>query len=85
MTRYANNNKTIAEPASQRAAVHCYLTQSSHDVIHSYAEENGVSVTSLVEAMCEALSARIEKEGMDCDPDWVRRARRIDAFRRRRG
>ena len=83
MTR--NGKTAIAQLAKDRQAVHCYLTTRSHLVLNTFAEENGVSVTSLVEALCESLDERIEKNGYGCDPDWVRRARKIDAFRRRRG
>jgi len=69
-----------------RAALHAYMSEESHGAWVTFSEANGVSVTSLLEALGLELSA--EMGAIDADElrqDWVKRARRIDAERRRRG
>jgi len=71
----------------QRPAVHAYLTVESHQAWQTFAEENGVSVTGLIEAIGRELTVEMQAadDPIDVRQDWVRRARRIDAERRRRG
>jgi hypothetical protein len=69
-----------------RQALHAYLSTGAHSAWQRYSEDNGVSVTSLL----EALGLELEQELDDVEPedlrqDWIKRARRIDAIRRRRG
>ena len=69
-----------------RQALHAYLSPEAHEAWQTYANENGVSVTSLLEAL--GLELRDELEDTDADElrqPWVKIARRIDAQRRRRG
>jgi hypothetical protein len=70
----------------QRQALHAYLTDTAHAAWQSLAEENGVSVTGLL----EALGLELAEEMEDTDPDemrraWVKAGRKVDAQRRRRG
>jgi hypothetical protein len=70
----------------ERSALHAYLSNEAHQAWATFSEENGVSVTGLLEAL--GLELEEELETIDADElrrDWVRRARRIDASRRRRG
>lgn len=69
-----------------RSALHAYLSDEAHAAWAVFSEENGVSVTGLLEAL--GLELAEELEGADPDTirnDWIRRGRRIDAARRRRG
>jgi hypothetical protein len=70
---------------TDRYAIHAYVTQLSHETLNNFAEEHGVSVTGLIEAMCVNLAEMILVKGMDFDLEWVKAARKIDAKRRRRG
>lgn len=67
-------------PQEDRKAIHAYLTVASHDAWHKEAEENGVSLSGLLEVLAEDLPTIIENSS-----DIIKRARRIDAQRRRRG
>jgi len=52
----------------------------------TFAEENGVSVTGLLESLGLELEDEIEQAGdADIRQGWVRRGRKVDAQRRRRG
>ena len=71
--------------ADDRRAIHAYLTAKSHEVWHALAEEAGVSLSGLLEALADHFRATPPAEGGL--PDWdavVRGARKIDAQRRRR-
>ena len=70
----------------ERRAIHAYLTVESHDVWHTVAEEEDISLSGFLEAMAEDMSAHPPHEGGH--PRWneiIRSARKIDAVRRRRG
>lgn len=67
-----------------RAALHAYLTQDAHNTIQDYADEHGVSVTALLQALAEELRLEIDASGFDIRLPWVRRARKVDAGRRTR-
>jgi len=74
-----------SETTVNRSALHAYLSVDSHAAWQAFSEENGVSVTGLLEALGRELAAELE----DIEPDdmrqtWVKKARRIDAERRRR-
>lgn len=69
----------------ERRAIHAYLTAESHDTWHRVAEESGVSLSGLLEALAADMSANPPDGGGH--PRWnevVKDARRIDAQRRRR-
>jgi len=72
--------------AEERMALHTYLSLDSHSAWVEFSEENGVSITGLLEALGLTLKDEIE----DDDPTeirqpWVKAGRKIDAQRRRRG
>jgi hypothetical protein len=71
-----------------RSAIHAYLSEDALRAWQQLAEENGVSVTGMLEAIGEVLKAEIFANGGDADgvrPEWVKAGRKIDAIRRRRG
>lgn len=72
-------------PPSDRRALHAFLSDEAHESWHEVATELGVSVSGMLEAMAfelpkppseSALGNRVET--------LVKKARRIDAERRRR-
>lgn len=70
----------------QRAALHAYLSPESHAAWQAFSEENGVSVTGLLEALGLNLAREIAETGdADIRQDWVKAGRKIDGIRRRRG
>jgi hypothetical protein len=71
----------------ERQALHAYLSQASHDAWQLFAEENGVSVTGLIEMLGLQIAADVEDAGdaTEVRQDWVRQSRKVDARRRRRG
>lgn len=71
----------------ERQALHAYLSEQAHTAWQTFAEENGVSVTGLLEALGVTLSDEIDAAGdaADIRQDWVKQGRKIDAQRRRRG
>jgi hypothetical protein len=69
-----------------RKAIHAYLEVPQHDVWHSLAEEEGISLSGLLESLAIDLKNYPPADGGH--PRWteiVRGARKIDAQRRRRG
>lgn len=76
--------KTNPSP-EQRRALHAYLSDDAHETWHAVAAELGVSVSALLEAMAIDLRRPASEQAMATRvDDVVRRARRIDADRRRR-
>lgn len=70
----------------ERSALHAYLSEEAHGAWLAFAEENGVSVTGLLESLGLELSEEIDQAGdADIRQGWVRRGRKVDAQRRRRG
>jgi len=71
---------------AERQALHAYLSEAAHTAWMNFAEENGVSVTGLLESLGLELEDEIEQAGdTDIRQGWVRRGRKVDAQRRRRG
>lgn len=74
-----------------RQALHAYLSPEAHAAWQQYAEDNGVSVTGLLEADGLRLRAEIDAAGGEADElpgerkGVVKEGRKIDAQRRRRG
>ena len=71
--------------ADERRAVHAYLSDGSHAVLHDLADTAGVSLSGLLEALAQDLGAH--PPGRGGHPRWdevVQRARKVDAGRRRR-
>lgn len=72
--------------ADTRKAIHAYLSPEAHDQWHDIAAENGVSVSGLLEAIGLDWKDQVT-DGGDLPAeieDLAKRARRIDASRRRR-
>jgi hypothetical protein len=65
----------------QRKALHAYLSDDAHETWHAVAADHGVSVSALLEALAADLAS--ERSHADLEA-VVRRARRVDAERRRR-
>lgn len=73
---------------AERQALHAYLSEAAHEAWQAFAEENGVSVTGLLESLGLELEQEIEAaagDAADIRRDWVKAGRKIDAARRRRG
>jgi hypothetical protein len=71
--------------AEQRQALHAYLSADAHQAWVTFSEENGVSLTGLLEALGLEMEAELEDtESWDLRQEWVRAGRKIDAQRRRR-
>lgn len=75
-------------PNEDRAAIHAYVSKRCHYLWHGFAAANGVSVSALI----EEIGQEMDKMGEDFDINLainfdtvVRRARKTDALRRRRG
>jgi hypothetical protein len=72
--------------AEDRLAIHAYLSVPAMTAFSEFAEENGVSITGLLESLGMQLAAEIEEAGdTDIRQPWVKAGRRVDAQRRRRG
>lgn len=56
--------------------IHCFLYDGGHQTWHDYCEEQGVSLSGLVQSLTDELPA--------LDDSVIKRARKIDAARRRR-
>lgn len=64
-----------------RKALHAYLSDEAHDTWHAVAAEYGVSVSGLLEAMAQDLGGKTSASRLEAT---VKRARKVDAERRRR-
>lgn len=70
-----------------RKALHAYVSDAAHDQWHSFAAEQGVSVSAVLEALAAELDARPPSSMAPMGERLeavVRAARKIDAQRRRR-
>jgi hypothetical protein len=66
-------------------AVHAYLSDDAHETWQEVATEYGVSVSGLIEALGLDLQSPEEDQLIGARmPELIKRARRIDAERRRR-
>jgi hypothetical protein len=69
----------------QRRALHAYLSDDAHDTWHEVAAGLGCSVSALLESLADSLDDPEATSAFGTDADAiVKRARRIDADRRRR-
>jgi|688.fasta_scaffold06002_13 hypothetical protein len=66
--------------SSERRAIHAYLSPEAHESWRNFADENGVSVSALL----EAYAALLQDLGDDGRKAIVGAARMIDSARRRR-
>jgi hypothetical protein len=70
-----------------RKALHAYVSDAAHDRWHSFAAEQGVSVSAVLEALAGELDADDTTSAAPMGERLeivVRAARKIDAQRRRR-
>ena len=70
-----------------RKALHAYVSDAAHDHWHGFAEEQGVSVSAILEALAPELNPdpAISRERLgERLTTVVKSARKIDAQRRRR-
>lgn len=73
------------ETEARYRAVHAYLSDEAHATWQGVATEYGVSVSGLIEAMGADLHQPQDERVLGPQLErWVKRARRIDAGRRRR-
>jgi hypothetical protein len=75
-----------ANNGSPKLALHAYMSEGSHKAWAAFSDENGVSISALLESLGRELAT--EMAALDPEqvrPAWVRHARRVDAERRKRG
>jgi hypothetical protein len=73
-------------PPPERQAIHAYLDTPTHQAWVDWVEEEGVSITGCLEAFGRMILEEPEAwEEMVSDLGLIKKARRIDASRRRRG
>ncbi len=66
-------------------AVHAYLSDGAHETWQEVATQYGISVSGLIEALGADLQAPPDEQVIAPRlPELIKRARRIDAERRRR-
>lgn len=72
----------------QKKALHAYVSDEAHEQWHEFAAEQGVSVSAILEALGTELFAEIAGDDSEASPVTldvvVKKARRLDAERRRR-
>lgn len=68
----------------QRRALHAYLSDEAHDTWHQVAADLGCSVSAMLEAMANDFEGSDEHGNRSQIEAIVKKARRIDADRRRR-
>lgn len=64
-----------------KPSIHAYVSENAHAVWLAFSEEEGVSLTGLIEALAHRIEQDMSQKEID---SWVKRARKIDAQRRRR-
>ncbi len=72
---------------TQRKALHAYLSDDAHEQWHTFAAQEGVSVSAVLEALASELDFTNDSSGApmkDRLNEVVAIARRTDASRRRR-
>ena len=84
---FADHHTLKGPPVADRQALHAYLSEAAHQAWQTFAEDNGVSVTGLLEALGLQLVDEIAAvdDATEIRQDWVKQGRKIDAQRRRRG
>ena len=70
--------------ASDRRALHAYLSKDAHKAWHSFAASHGVSVSALLEALGQELETASDPSLPVGSADLVASARSVDAERRKR-
>lgn len=73
---------------TQKKALHAFVSDEAHEHWHEFAAEQGVSVSAILEALGTELFAEVaDDEDRNCPITLdvvVKKARRLDAERRRR-
>jgi hypothetical protein len=75
---------TTKGPNDQRRALHAYLSDDAHDTWHQVAADLGCSVSAMLEAMANDFEGQDQNGNRARVEAIVKKARRIDADRRRR-
>jgi hypothetical protein len=76
---------TKNDPGDQRRALHAYLSDDAHDTWHNVAADLGCSVSAVLEAMAADFDRPGDEQAVhERVATIVKKARRIDADRRRR-
>ncbi len=78
---------TTTTTTTQRKALHAYLSDDAHEQWHTFAAQEGVSVSAVLEALASELDFTNDSSGApmkDRLNEVVAIARRTDASRRRR-
>lgn len=71
--------------AAERKAIHAYVSDEAWAAWRDFSEENGVSVTGLLEALGLELAEELETtEPDEMRRTWVKAGRKVDGIRRRR-
>lgn len=73
-----------AGSSKQRKALHAYVTEESHDLWHSFAAEQGASVSAILESLAPTLTGPPETPYLVQIEQVIAKARGTDASRRRR-
>jgi hypothetical protein len=75
----------VTTDPNERRALHAFLSDDAHESWHRVAADLGVSVSGMLEAMAFELDKSPRESALGDRVDvLVKRARRIDAERRRR-
>jgi hypothetical protein len=71
---------------ADRKVIHANVSDDAHQIWQNFADENGVSITGLIEAIGQGWSTAVDggNDLTQLDPDLVMRARKVDVLRRRR-
>ncbi len=73
------------DAGESRRALHAYLSDDAHDTWHNVAADLGCSVSAMLEAMAANFDQSTDERAIDDRVSViVKKARRIDAERRRR-
>lgn len=73
-------------PLANRQAIHAYLDDDTHKAWIDWSEDEGISVTGMLEAIGRMIIEEPEDwQRFTAATGLVKKARRIDATRRRRG
>lgn len=65
-----------------RRAIHAYLSSDAYMSLQAFADDNGVSMSAVLEALAKTLKSK--GSGATAHKELVAAARNVDASRRRR-
>ena len=66
-----------------RKAIHAYVDEATHEAIHDFCSDHAVSVSALLQALGDEIEDTLGADS-PMGPVLIKRARQIDAVRRRR-